>query len=263
MKKEKIILPVILFLVLALMPLVFTKAEMVNPGVSPFGAGKNYSASIFLNLSYTNATDVTNAQTANSTCYHNSTASWAAVSGTETIVEKATTNSSFYVTLTLSSTNDRIGANVNCSIGNNTVINGSSPFVVNFDSTNPVVTVDIEEDSIEVGGLFRYTTLTSDATVGIKAESCNITSPDSVISIASIDVTALEFPTDRLSNKGTWTLECQVGDYSGNNKTESTTIGTYPLNKPYIIKQPTTPLNKKIVFVIIAIIAAIILLKRK
>src|SRR3990167_161690 len=256
MEKKLIILSItILALVISILPMVFAGIAVETPTNAT-----NITSSASIRVSYVNATDIHGVAAANSTCYHNASGTWTSFSGTITVQEAATSGSNITMSPTTSSLTDTKGMAVNCSLGNQTVkvgITSGGYNYVTLDNTNPVVTVDLDEDSISVGGLFHYDISISDATSGIERQSCNITDPESAITSAGTSASNTLFSSSRTVDAGTWTLSCKAGDYTGHNVTKSDTLKSKSLSAPYRIGTTgiLAGLDKKTV--IIGIIIAI------
>lgn len=262
---KKFILPIAILVALAVMPSVLGVLNVLLPANAT-----NHSGTISINVSYVNATDITAAIAANSTCYHNASGTWTAFTGTITVREMATTGSSIVMTPSISTLNSR-GTSVNCSIGNNSGVRATNPGYkyMTFDNVAPGIQLNIREQSMSVGGNFHYDTAISDATSGVARQSCNITDPEKTIYTATIGTENLLFDSGRLIDKGTWTLSCSGGDYAGLNTTASDTITAKSINNPNLPTVEVTGIidtlkkNKALLFLIIGVIAIIVIGSKK
>jgi len=226
--ERKVILSITILIALLAIPMALAATSMISPSTKT-----NHTGTVNIVMTYVNGTDVTIALAANSTCYHNATGTWAAFSDTITVNEATTAGSNISMTGTITAALDDLDVGINCSVGNETEIAGSTVVIVSFDSTNPIITPEIDEDSISVGGLFHYSVTMSDATTGVYTKSCNITDPESTITSATTTASDLLFQTGRLIDEGTWTLSCTIADYAGNTASASATTRSSSMSAPY------------------------------
>lgn len=210
--------------------------------------GTNHTATMLINVTYTNATDIHGVASANTTCYHNSSGTWTAFAGTITVAENATGTeaSSIYVTETLTASLDDADISVNCSLGNTTSNVGSTRnWGITLDSTNPVVTLYIplssEYESFDRPLDYRCTI--NDGIDSSPTKTFNVSHPsddDTSFTTLTTDSTDYLQFTDT-DYPGDYKFSCYSSDYTGNTATKTATATIDDLGR---IKKVTRTGNK-------------------
>jgi len=246
-------------------PMIMGATAMVAPS-----AGTNSSGSVYIQASYENASDITDATAANSTCYSNATGSWVALAGTITSNLKATTGANITMTATLTSSLDSTigkGTAINCTIGNATAFVGVAPVkALTFDSTAPVITLDVPQSRVHYGGTIDYKCNTADAIDTGLTTTFNVSHPsgDSPTSTTLSSSRSVYTAFTDANYKGTFTFRCSATDYTGNTGTSTDTVTV--MEEGYAVNagdESTTTGNNKGIWIVIAIIAIVMYSKRK
>lgn len=207
----------VLFVCFVGIPAVSATIAQVAPA-----ANSNQSANFVANFSFVNITDgITNAASANSTFYWNSTGSWVAVSKSGF----SCTAANCIATLDISTMGEGVGY-LNFSAGNSTrVLAGTVGSKFTVDRTAPAITVTTSPATLSVRGAETVTWAVSESGSGIQSTSVTITSPDSVrcptLSYTDNSNT-VQLTAEQTKCQGTYTVTVTSTDYSGLSSTDTT-----------------------------------------
>lgn len=253
MKKTNFLLATI-FLVMLL-----TVLPLVNAAVTvdlPI-ADTNYTTEIDIYVQYENATDeMTDALSANTTCYYNASGTWATVGALSSFTINAT---GFTATIDIDALTDGTGISFNCSVSNVSTLTVSDTINgIMFDSTDPLCTLTKDHRTMPWKGIQQVDWTSSDVIEWVST-SVNIDGPDTQTTLTYTDANRqLTLTSQDTKYIGDWTANITATDRAGNTCTDEVTWSTYlpdgDIQPGYGYEPPAKGNQLLLLIVVIAII---------
>jgi hypothetical protein len=266
MQKQKLILPIAILLVMALViPMVSAIPVFQEPV-----AGSNWSTARDTNWNFTITEGISNEIT-NISCKYNASGGSAAL-GTF-IVEILNTSSNqttFSSTAVTLPTTDSTDYNITCVVKNLSCVNHTLYVTdVGVDNTKPVVTMSTDYTSVNLGRYFKYTISISDATTGLEISYCNITDAEGEVDkdgVISTSASSVDFTYTEVA--GTYNITCVAVDNAGNANNNSVQVTAKATGSPIVFEEEGEGVLERfsiqqIVIGILVVIGLVLLIGRK